>query len=89
MEYTPDFKLVCQKAIAKATRRNPLLQKILKKKISQIIENPEHYKPLKYDLRGERRVHIMNSFILKFSINQISKIVTFLSFDHHDDAYRK
>ncbi|MBS3134034.1 type II toxin-antitoxin system RelE/ParE family toxin [Candidatus Woesearchaeota archaeon] len=55
----------------------------------KIVQNPQHCKPLKYDLAGERRVHIMKSFILKFEIDEQNKIVTFFFFWHHDEAYRR
>ncbi len=59
----------CQKAIDKACKSNPILRKILRRKMNEIVFNPPHYKPLKYDLAGERRVHILKSFVLKFEIN--------------------
>ena len=49
----------------------------------------KHYKPLKYDLAGERRVHIMKSFVLKFEIDENKKIVAFIFFGHHDEAYKR
>lgn len=87
MSYIPDFMPVCQRAIEKATKRNQLLGKILNRKINQIILNPHHYKPLRYDLAGERSVHILKSFILKFKIDESQKTVTFIFFGHHDKAY--
>ena len=72
----------------KFCRKNALLQKILESKMQEILLSPEHYKPLKYDLAGERRVHIMKSFVLKFECDNIKKIVTFTFFGHHDEAYR-
>lgn len=79
----------CQEEIKKACKKNNLLEIALKKKISEILENPYHYKPLKHDLVGERRVHIMKSFVLKFEIDETNKSVKFLAFSHHDDAYRR
>lgn len=87
MIYVPDFMPVCQRAIEKATRRNPLLGKILNKKINQIILNPHHYKSLRNKLSGERRIHILKSFVLKFKIDEQNKIVIFIFFGHHDKAY--
>jgi mRNA-degrading endonuclease RelE of RelBE toxin-antitoxin system len=57
--------------------------------MKEILENPEHYKPLRHDLAGERRVHILKSFVLKFEIDEENKTVTFLFFGHHDEAYRR
>ena len=58
-------------------------------KIEEILENPQHYKPLKYDLAGERRVHLMKSFVLKFTIGENTKTVEFIFFWHHDEAYKR
>ena len=89
MTYIPDFMSVCQRAIKKATKKNLLLGKIITKKIDQIILNPHHYKPLRYDLAGQRRVHIMNNLVLKFTIDEKNKTVTFIFFGHHDQAYQR
>ena len=78
----------CKKDMDKLCRKNPILEHALKNKINEILENPQHYKPLKYDLAGERRVHIMKSFVLKFHIDENIKTVTFLFFGHHDEAYK-
>ena len=68
-------------------RKNPVLRNALEKKMNEILENPHHYKPLRYDLAGERRVHILKSFVLKFEINENIKTVCFIFFGHHDEAY--
>ena len=87
--YSIEINPSCQKDIDKLCKKNPVLRESLEKKMNEIIQNPQHYKPLKYDLAGERRVHIMKSFVLKFEINEQNKIVSFLFFFHHDEAYRK
>jgi YafQ family addiction module toxin component len=79
----------CEKSIEKLCRRNPILKEALKRRMNEILQNPQHYKPLKYDLAGERRVHIMKSFVLKFEINEQKQTVSFLFFGHHDEAYRR
>ncbi len=87
MSYYFTFQLSCERSIEKACKKNPVMRKILESKIAEIIENPYHYKPLKYDLAGERRAHIMKSFILKFKIDEQNKKVIFIFFGHHDEAY--
>jgi len=86
--YSLEIKPSCQKEINKACKKNPVLKKALENKIYEILLNPDHYKPLKYDLAGERRVHILKSFVLVFEIDENERKVTFLRFRHHDDAYR-
>ena len=83
----------------------PELSKILKKlfkkdkdayeqiinKIDEIIkcQDPEHYKPLRYDLKNKKRVHIKKSFVLVFSYDKHKNFVSFLDYDHHDNIYNK
>ena len=85
--YNINIKPSCQRDIEKRCKKNPVLERAIKNKIEQVLENPHHFKPLKYDLAGERRVHIFKSFVLKFIINEPNKSVTFIFFGHHDEAY--
>jgi len=78
-----------QRILNKLSKKDKNLYEIIMNKIEEIIENPYHYKPLKYDLAGERRVHIMKSFVLKFGIDEQKKIVRFIFFGHHDEAFRR
>lgn len=87
--YNIEIKPSCQKDIEKLCKKNPVLREALEKKMNEIVQNPQHYKPLRYGLAGERRVHIMKSFVLKFEIDKQNKIVTFIFFGHHDEAYRR
>lgn len=70
-------------------KRNRVMFKVVIKKMTEIKENPEHYKPLKYDWKGYRRVHIMKSFVLVFKINYVENKIVFEDFDHHDNIYRR
>ena len=87
--YNKGIKPSCQKRIEKLCKKNPVLREALEKKMNEIIKDPQHYKPLKYDLAGERRVHIMKSFVLKFEIHENTKAVEFFAFNHHDNAYKR
>lgn len=63
--------------------------KTVRGKVGGRIRNPYHYKPLKYDLKGLRRVHIRKSHVLIFEINEPSKTIRFLDLGHHDEIYGK
>ncbi|MEA3514273.1 MAG: type II toxin-antitoxin system RelE/ParE family toxin [Nanoarchaeota archaeon] len=89
MRYEIKIKPSCKESINKLCRKNPVLEKAIKNKIKQILENPLHFKPLRHNLAGERRVHIMKSFVLKYEVDENIKIVTFFFFGHHDDAYKR
>ena len=73
----------------KVYKKNKKLYEATMKKIEDIAENPHHYKPLRYDLKGRRRVHIEKSFVLTFKIDELEKRVTFLDLCHHDSVYKK
>jgi YafQ family addiction module toxin component len=89
MTYSMFVSDACEKNVEKLCKKNNTLREILEKKMNEIIENPHHYKPLKYDLAGEKRVHIMKSFVLKFEVDEKNKVVKFIFFGHHDEAYRR
>jgi len=78
-----------QKDLNRLFKRDKKTYEAVMKKIEEIIENPQHYKPLKYDFAGERRVHIMKNFVLKFEIIEQTQTVRFIFFGHHDDAYKR
>ncbi len=83
--YTLQVLPSCKKDIEKACKKNPVLKKAIESKVTAILENPLHYKPLKNVLAGERRVHVLKIFVLIYEVS--GEIVTLISFDHHDDAY--
>jgi len=87
--YNIEIHPKCQEEINKLCKKNPVLEQSLKKKMKEILENPQHYKPLRHALAGERRVHIMKSFVLKFEVDKPRKIVKFIFFGYHDEAYKR
>ncbi len=87
--YTLEIRPSCQRDIEKLCKKNPILRNALEKKMNEILKNPQHYKPLRYDLAGERRVHIMKNLVLKFEIHENKGVVEFFFFGHHDEAYRR
>ncbi|MDD3245385.1 MAG: type II toxin-antitoxin system RelE/ParE family toxin [Methanosarcina sp.] len=89
MPYTLFIVPSCKKELNKACKNNAQLKHSLTKKIQEICENPSHYKPLRNDLCGLRRVHILKSFVLIFNVDENEKSVTLVSFSHHDTAYSR
>ena len=75
--------------LEKAYKRDRKLYEATIKKIEDIVKNPHHYKPLRYDLKGRRRVHIEKSFVLTFRIDEAEQKVTFIDLSHHDKVYKK
>ena len=70
-------------------KKNRKLYDAVMKSVEVIIKNPHHHKPLRYDLKGLRRVHLEKSFVLVFEIDEAEKMVRFLDLCHHDEIYRK
>ena len=63
-----------------AKKDNVLIER-LHKKMDEILENPEHYPPKQYNLKGKRAVHV-GSFVVVFEIK--GSEVVFHRFKHHD-----
>jgi mRNA interferase RelE/StbE len=78
--FSDEFK----RQLAKITKKDKILKERIIKKVLEIKENPESYKPLKYGLKGKRRTHI-GSFVLFFEIK--GNVINILTIVHHDKAY--
>ena len=87
--YSYEIKPELQRILNKLSKRDKKTYEAVINKIDEIIKNPQHYKPLKYDFAGERRVHIMKNFVLKFEIDELNQVVKFIFFGHHDEAYKR
>lgn len=84
-------------ALAISEKLDKIMQKLEKKskrqleainmKVQQILENPYHFKPLRGDMHGAREAHIDKSFVLTYEIDEKSKMVKLLDYDHHDKIF--
>jgi mRNA-degrading endonuclease RelE of RelBE toxin-antitoxin system len=63
------------------------LEDAIENKTKHILENPKAFAPLHAPLEGKFHVHIMTSFVLIYSVDETRKVVRFLRFAHHDDAF--
>ena len=84
MDYIIEFSLEFERSIKKLKKKDKLLFTKIQKKLIEIVQNPEHYKPLRNVLAGFRRIKF-GHFILIYKIED--KIVRIISLDHHDRAY--
>jgi len=89
MKYTLEITPTCLNSIKKKCKNNPILEKILKNKIEEVLSNPDHFKPLRNELSGLRRTHIAKSFVLIYRVIEDEQKVILLIFEHHDDAYKR
>ena len=87
MSYTDFYSEEITKKLSKLKKKSPLHYRILRKKMDQILEAPEHkYKELQHAMKGIQRVHI-GHFVLTFRIDSNKKIVSFEDYEHHDKVY--
>jgi YafQ family addiction module toxin component len=87
MTYTLDISDQLDKQFAKLQKKDRKQLEIIDKKVQEILQNPHHFKPLRGDMHGARRVHIGKSFVLIFEIDEKQKIIRLLDFNHHDVIY--
>jgi len=72
----------------KLSKKNPKQMDAIIEKLSQIVENPQRFKPLHNIMKGFRRVHF-GSFVLTYYIDEENKKIILEDYDHHDNIYRK
>ncbi|HUW68285.1 MAG TPA: type II toxin-antitoxin system RelE/ParE family toxin [Candidatus Nanoarchaeia archaeon] len=87
MKYNYEVSRELERELDKLRRKNKKQFEIILKKMSEILKNPQHYKPLQHDMKRLRRVHIDKSFVLVFEIVENENKVIFLDVDHHDNIY--
>ncbi len=87
MTYFLEIADELNKRFAKLAKRDKVLFESLTKKVAEIRENPHHYKPLRAPLNNKRRVHVGESYVLIFSVDEERQKVKLLEFEHHDGAY--
>jgi len=85
--YLLDTKPDVDKIFSKLSKKDPKQLRIIFRKIEQIVKNPYHFKPLRGDMKGARRVHIDKSFVLIYEIDEENKLVRLLDYNHHDNIY--
>ena len=87
MRYGLDIPKELDKKFVKLSKKDKKRLQIINKKILQILDEPYHFKPLRGDMHGTRRVHIDKSFVLTYEIDEEKKVVRLLDYDHHDNIY--
>ena len=85
--YVLEISDEANKKFEKLKRKSKKQLAIINKKVLQILENPYHFKPLRGDMFGTRRVHIDKSFVLTYEIHEKEKVIRILDYDHHDKIY--
>ena len=87
MAYTLEVAESVYKTFKKMKKRESYILDSIKEKIDEILEDPYRFKPLNAPMQHMRRVHIMKSFVLVYTIDKQTKTVKIKDFAHHDEAY--
>jgi YafQ family addiction module toxin component len=86
--YCLEIKPTADKKFRKLAKKDKEQLRRIRNKIQQILEDPHHFKPLKYPLDDSRRVQI-GPFVLVYEIDEESQTVTVLDYEHHDTVYMR
>ena len=87
--YKIEVREFLDRIFEKLSKKDKKQMEIISRKIQEVIQNPNHYKNLRVPLQHLKRVHIGNSHVLTFSVNENIKTVIFEDYDHHDNIYKK
>ena len=86
--YFLEIKPELDRKLAKLFKKNRKQYEIIMKKAEEIIQNPQHYKNLRAPLQYLKEVHIDKHFVLTFSVDEDTKIVTLEDYEHHDKIFK-
>lgn len=85
--YSLEVVETVDKILKKLQKKDHAQFDALTKKVKEILENPQQFKPLKSPMQHMRRVHI-GSFVLVYDIDETRKVVTIRKYEHHDRVYK-
>jgi len=80
---------IVKAAFKKLGKKDPMQKRAIERKVKEILEDPYRFKPLRSPMQHLRRVHIMKSFVLIYSIDEKNKAVRIEDYNHHDNVYRR
>ena len=80
--YSLEIEEEVLKVFKKLRKKDPEQLEAIKKKVDQILNNPQQFKPLRHPLEGLWRVHV-GSFVLIHEIRKESNTVRVLKYKNH------
>ncbi len=85
--YRVEIKDELSNKLKKLQKKNIVQFTAIFKKVEEIQRDPHRYKNLKAPMNHLKRVHVDKHFVLVFSVDEKSKTVTLVDYDHHDNIY--
>ena len=75
------------KLFAKMSKKNKNDLEIIYSKLEEICGNPQKFKPLRSPMNNLRRVHVLKSFVITYSVDESTRTVWVEDYAHHDNVY--
>ena len=75
------------KIFAKMGKKEKHNLEIIYRKLEEVCEKPEKFKPLNAPMQNLRRVHVLKSFVITYSIDESERTVWIEDYAHHDEVY--
>ena len=85
--FSDELKLKVRKLLKKDRKKVEIIHKKVKDIVKCSPDEIMHYKNLRHDMKGLKRVHIDAHFVLTFRVDVKNNFVLFVDFDHHDNIY--
>ena len=85
--YKLKIKPTADRAFKKLVKKDKEQLRRVYRKIQQIQEDPHHFKPMRVPLDGYHRAQV-GSFVILYEINEKTKTVEIIDYDHHDNIYK-
>lgn len=86
--FRASFTELVKRKFADIKRRDRAVFVRVRHQVDKILRAPELGKPLRYQFKSCRRLHV-GSFVLIYEIRINSREIHFLEFGHHDKIYKK
>ncbi len=78
--YSLQVVLKVDRIFRKLRKKDSAQFEALSKKVNEILEDPEQFKPLRSPMQHMHRVHV-GSFVLVYDIDETKKVVTIRRYD--------
>lgn len=76
-----------EKIFAKMSKRDRHSLIVIYKKLEEVCQDPQRFKPLNAPMQNLRRVHVLKSFVIIYSIDESTHSIWIEDFAHHDEVY--
>jgi addiction module RelE/StbE family toxin len=71
----------------KLKKKDSVQFETLSRKINEILDNPQQFKPLRSPMQHIRGVHV-GSFVVVYDVDEARTVVTIRRYEHHDVVYK-